>query len=264
MSGFRSIDFWSKGGFGGFFGEPGAPPVTPLPGMGEQVAGTYLAGGIAAALIGRELTGRGEVVETSLLHSALWSAGLFNATSNYWDNPKKSRHAPDTPLINCFEAKDGAWFCLSIMEYERHWPILCACVGHPELIDSERYSTLRNARTHSAELTALLDEIFAEKNREEWLERFEKADLPAGPIYDAHDILRDRQAFANDYIRPVSFRNGHQAFLPTPPCRFEETGESEWRHAPRIGAHTAEILAELNYTEAEINALIAGKAVGGR
>jgi len=250
--GFDLISFWARGGFGGFFGDPDSPPLTPLPAIGDQITGTYLVSGLIAALIGRDLNDKGEKVEISLYHAAIWSAGLFNATSNYWENPKKTRKVPDTPLINMFKASDEKWFCTSIMEHERFWPGFCECIGRPDLIYNERYSQLRNARGHSEELTAILDEAFAKKTREEWMILFKKFDIPSGPIFNGHDVLKDNQALVNDYLRPVTFQNGNTVPLPTPPCHFVNEGFLKWEHAPQIGEHSSEILSEIGYSEEEI------------
>jgi len=255
--------FWARSGFSGFFGEPDAPPVTPLYGMDAQVTGAYLANGIAAALIGRDATGRGERVETSMYHSAIWSAGLFNATSNYWENPRKTRRRPDAPLINSFRARDGKWFSTAIMEHERFWPLLCDCIGRPDLAGDERFSLFKNAALVSEELTSLLDAVFAEKDRDEWLALFETADIPAGAIFDARDVLSDGQALENDYLKKVLLDDGGEAILPTPPYHFSETDTGDWAAAPQRGADTIEILKGAGCETADIAALIARKVVGG-
>jgi len=220
VKGTGSVSFWARSGFTGFFGEPDAPPVTPLPGMDTQVSGTFLANGVAAALIGRIGTGRGERVETSMHHSAIWAAGLFNATSNYWENPRKTRKKPDAPLINSFCARDGKWFYTAIMEHERHWPLLCACFDRPDLADDERFSVFRNAVSASSELTSLLDDAFAAKDRSVWLTLFKEKDIPAGAIFDAHEVLNDIQAEKNGYIEIRADEAGHSVRVPSPPTHF--------------------------------------------
>lgn len=220
VKGTGAISFWARSGFTGFFGEPDAPPVSPLPGMDTQVSGTFLANGVAAALIGRIRTGRGERVETSMYHAAIWAAGLFNATSNYWENPRKTRKRPDAPLINSFCARDGKWFYTAIMEHERHWPLLCACLDRPDLAENERFSVFRNAVSASSELTALLDDAFATKDRSEWLALLKEKDIPVGAIFDAHEVLEDIQAEENGYIECCTDEDGHSARVPSPPTHF--------------------------------------------
>jgi crotonobetainyl-CoA:carnitine CoA-transferase CaiB-like acyl-CoA transferase len=254
--------FWARGGFCGFFGEPDAPPVLPLPGMDAQISGTYLASGIVAALIGRNRTGRGEKVETSMYHCAIWSAGLFNATSNYWENPRKTRRKPDAPLINAFRARDGKWFCTAIMEHERHWPVLCDCIERPDLVNDDRYAVFDNAVQASEELTNLLDIAFERHERAYWLRIFEEKDIPAGAIFEASDVLADQEAFDNDYLKSVTFSNGRTIALASPPTQFPETCTAEWRPAPKKGADTKEILECAGFEAAEIIHLIQSGCVG--
>ena len=217
-----AVSFWARSGFSGFFGEPDAPPVSTMPGMDAMVTGTFLANGIVAALIGRNQTNRGEKVEISMYHSAIWAAGHYNATSNYWENPKKTRKKPDAPLINSFNARDGKWFYTAIMEHERHWPLLCECIDRPELADDERYSIFRNAAAATSDLTALLDEAFAKKDREEWLKLFKEKDIPAGAIFNASEVLNDVQAVENGYIEGISDKDGLRVYFPAPPTHFTE------------------------------------------
>jgi crotonobetainyl-CoA:carnitine CoA-transferase CaiB-like acyl-CoA transferase len=256
------FDFWAKGGMGWFFGENHTPPVSPMQTVGSQVSGTYLSGGILSALLSREMTGHGDKVSVSMFHNASWSGSLFYATSNYWENPRKQRSRPDCPLINCYQAKDGKWFDLAIMEHERHWPVLCRCLDRPDLAEDETYAVFQNANRHSAEMTALLDACFLKKTRAEWLRLFVENDLPAGPIFDALDIVNDAQALENGFIRKISFQNS-QIPVPTPPCQFTEAGEPDWRPAPRNGEDTFSVLRELGYEAEDIQKWLAEKVIAG-
>jgi crotonobetainyl-CoA:carnitine CoA-transferase CaiB-like acyl-CoA transferase len=254
--GFDVIAFWGRGGFLGFFGEPDAPPVYPHPAGGDMIAGTFLVGGLLAALLGREKTGKGEKVDTSLYHSALWAAGMHNAASNYWENPKLSRYSPKAPLINSFKTSDGKWIGLAVMEHERYWPKICKCIDRMDLAEHPEYALLKNATIKSQEITKILDESFIKKTMSEWKTILDAEDIAADMIFTGHDIIKDEQALLNGFMRPIAFANGHTAVLPTSPCTFEEEGELAWRSAPGVGRDTKEVLQSIGYGEEEIRSLI--------
>jgi crotonobetainyl-CoA:carnitine CoA-transferase CaiB-like acyl-CoA transferase len=253
--GFDVISFWGRGGFLGFFGEPDAPPVSPHPAGGDMISGTFLAGGILAALIGREKTGRGEKVSASLYHSALWAAGMHNLACNYWENPKKSHFTPHAPLINSFKTRDEKWFSLAIMEHERFWPKVCKCIDRLDLAENPDYAILKNASKSTKEITEILDAAFITKTMAEWKDILGAEDIAADMIFTGHDIIVDEQALVNGYMRPVVFPNGHTAVLPTSPCAFREEGEIEWKLSPYIGRDTKEVLLTHGYSEDEIKAM---------
>jgi crotonobetainyl-CoA:carnitine CoA-transferase CaiB-like acyl-CoA transferase len=254
--GFDVIAFWGRGGFLGFFGEPDAPPVQPHPAGGDMISGTFLVGGILAALFGREKTGKGEKVETALYHSALWAAGMHNTASNYWENPKISRYSTKTPLINSFKTRDGKWFNLAIMEHERYWPKICKCIGRMDLAEKAEYALFKNATSNTQEIIKILDESFAQKTMSEWEAILCAEDIAADMIFTGHDIIKDEQALANDFVRPITFANGHTAVLPTSPCTFEGEGRLEWKPAPSVGRDTREVLQSIGYSDGEIQSFI--------
>jgi len=242
--GFDVISFWARGGLLGYLGEPDAPPVAALPAGGDVITGTYLAGGIMAALYGRERSGKGQKVETSLYNGAIWSSGLHLASSNYHEDRKSTRRSPCSPFENSYRSADGHWFVLSVTDHDK-WPALCGLIGLPDLIIDER----------SDELTTMLDRAFGLMKMSEIEACLSKAGFVYSEIFDAHDVNRDEQAVDNEYLKCITMPNGNTVPLPTPPCSFEGEGRLPWKHAPHVGEDTSRILSGLGYSDEEIRDL---------
>lgn len=242
--GFDVISFWARGGLLGYLGEPDAPPVAALPAGGDVITGTYLAGGIMAALYGREQTGKGQKVETSLYNGAIWSSGLYIASRNYNEDRKATRRSPCSPFENSYLSADGQWFVMSATDPDE-WPAICGSIGLSDLKKDER----------AEDLTAVLDRAFGSMKMSEIEACLNEAGCVYSKIFDAHDVNRDEQAVDNDYLKYVTMPNGNTVPLPTPPCSFEGEGRLPWKHAPQVGEDTEEILSGLDYSAEDIRDL---------
>ncbi len=261
LPGFDFTAYWARGGFMAMLGEPDAIPVTGLPGFGDQTAGMFLAGGVAAALAGRLRSGKGEKVEVSLYHTAIWVESSYILINNYGDNGKKTRFHPKNPMVNIFGCRDGKWLGMCLFEYARFWPRVSKCLGLEDYLEDPRFIDIDAALAHSKELTQLFDEAFITKDAAEWERIFSEADIPCQMLFDGDDINKDPQALENDYLREVKFRNGNTAILATTPCQFKEGGPVDWRLSQALGADTREVLQSLGYSDDEIAELEEKKVI---
>jgi crotonobetainyl-CoA:carnitine CoA-transferase CaiB-like acyl-CoA transferase len=246
--------YWGRGGLMIELGEPDAPPLSCLAGFGDHPTGTFLAGGIVAALYGREKTGRGEKVEASLYHSAIWNMALNVISSYYWENPRKSRLDPLNPMVNSFQCKDGTWLILIVtpIDHERYWKVFCEALEIPELINDNRFNTFNAAVENKKLLTSIIDDAVKKKDRGEWEKILSKTPIVYERVQNFHDINCDEQAIANNYLEEVTFHNGNKALIPTPPVEFPNMGQQPRKLAPGLGEHTREILSELGFNTKDI------------
>jgi crotonobetainyl-CoA:carnitine CoA-transferase CaiB-like acyl-CoA transferase len=252
--GYDFSSYWGRGGLMIELGEPDAPPLSALAGFGDHPTGTFLAGGIVAALYGREKTGRGEKVEASLYHSAIWNMALNVVASYYWENPRKSRLDPLNPMVNSFQCKDGTWLILIVTpnDHERYWKLFCETLEIPEFIDDNRLKTFKAAVENKKLLTSIIDDAVRKKDRGEWEKILSKTPIVYERVQNFHDINRDEQAIINNYLEEVTFHNGNKALIPTPPVEFTNVRQQLRRLAPGLGEHTREILSELGFNSKDI------------
>src|SRR5256714_11782250 len=145
-------------------------PVRPANGMGDHSAGFTLYSGIVMALYQRQNTGKGTEVSSSLVANGLWANG-YNAQAalcgaTFTDRP--AREVAFNAFTNYYRCRDGRWLILTILNEERHWPVMAKCIGREELITDPRFITKRDRLARAVELTAVFDEAFLTKDRAEW------------------------------------------------------------------------------------------------
>lgn len=257
--------FWARSGSAAVHtGADGYPPVL-APGFGDMATGLAAVGGICAALVARERTGKGRVLTTNLLRTGLhcnaWSMSSYFA---YGRNLKwGERDRTGNPLATVYKAKDGKAFWIIGFEAARHWPTTVKAVGRPEWLEDPRYKTPTDRRKNEKELVRELDAIFATRTREEWAASFEAVGLWWAPVQDAAEVAKDPQAaaagaFLDSPLSEKAKAAGRERvtmvaapvdFHDTPPARIS-------RHTPELGEHTQEVVSELGLDAETVAALV--------
>ena len=255
--------FWSRAGIAAALTPPGTDPPFQRGAMGDHVAGITGAGAVAAALLARERTGRGQAVATSLYRIGMFVLGWDLSTTLRLGIPATpmTRTAMPNPVISCYRAGDGRWFWLLGLQGNRHWPDLVRAVGHPEWLDDPRFTGMRARRENCAELVRLLDEIFATRPLAEWGEVFDREGVWWAPVQTTADVVADPQAEAAGAWVDVPRAEGGTVRMLASPVDFSATRSQPRAVAPELGQHTEEILLELGYDWEAIGALKATGAI---
>jgi crotonobetainyl-CoA:carnitine CoA-transferase CaiB-like acyl-CoA transferase len=250
--------FWARSGIADLMARGAPAPPGNRSGMGDHVTAITTVAGILAALLERERTGRGQLVETSLLRTGIYTVG--------WDLGiharfgKMSANRPRTselnPMCNSYRAGDGRWFWLLGVEADRLWPKLCAALDRDDLRDDERFSTARGRRHNCEELVATLDEIFAASTRDELTAAFDLEDVWWAPVNTPADVFVDPQAvaagaFVDVPAGPVG--PAHRAVAT--PVVFHGTPTGPVQAPPGLGEHTDEVLHGAGFDDAELASL---------
>ena len=245
-------------GFGGLMsvtGEPGRPPVKAGTSVADINAGIFGALAIVSALFARVKTGRGQMVDTSLMEAAiqqtLWQSAMYFATGV---NPKPlgSAHILSAPY-QAFPTADG-WINIGGAN-QPNWERIAKAIGRPELIEDPRFRTNGDRMRNLDALTPLIGEALERRPSADWVREFEAAGIPVGPVNSIGDMLADPQVAARDMVLEVDHpRAGRMKTLGTP-MKFSATPTAVTRPAPTLGQHTDEILASLGYDRAAIERL---------
>jgi crotonobetainyl-CoA:carnitine CoA-transferase CaiB-like acyl-CoA transferase len=225
--------------------------------MGDHTAGVTLAGGVSAALLARERTGRGQLVSTSLLRVGVYVLGWdTNAALRLGlEATPMTRAWTPNPVISAYRAKDERWFWLLGLQGQRHWPDLVRAIERPEWLTDERFATMRARREHVSELVALLDEIFATRTLAEWGAAFDRAGMWWAPVQTVTEVTNDPQAEAAGAWVDVPVAEGGTARMVATPVDFSDTRWAPAGASPECGQHTEEVLLELGYDWERIGAL---------
>ncbi len=243
-------------GFAALNGEPDGPPLLPPLALADGVTGLATAFAILAALRARESTGRGQVIDTSLIEPLLTLLGPQVAA---WDllgelQPRTGNRSSHNAPRNVYRTADGSWVAVSASARSIAERVL-RLVGRPDLVDEPWFATGDGRVAHVEEIDAAVASWIAERSRDDVLAAFDAAEAAIAPIYDARDIAADPQYEALGTIATVADDELGSVKMANVIARLSETpGEIRWAGRPH-GADTAQILAELGLEARELEKL---------
>jgi crotonobetainyl-CoA:carnitine CoA-transferase CaiB-like acyl-CoA transferase len=245
--GYDITDFWARTGIGHAASQV-ANEFVPLlgPAFGDLTSGAFLAGGVAAALFRRERSGRGAVVDVSLLSSGMWVLSPGVVASRLYDIdtiPRFGHAEAPNPLVAVYTTRDERQIYLSGIQTEGHFENFCAVVDRPDLLDDARFATGAARLVHAAECVEVLDEIFARRTLAEWREQLTTLTTPWMVVQTASEASRDPQVLANDMVVEVDGQTGTFPLVASP-AQIDGVPLALGR-APHHGEHTEEVLVEL-------------------
>jgi crotonobetainyl-CoA:carnitine CoA-transferase CaiB-like acyl-CoA transferase len=251
-------------GFAGIMsitGEPGGPPAKSGTSIADINAGILAALGIVSALVARATTGKGQMVETSLMEAAIqqtyWQAAIFFATGRN-AGPTGSAHILTAPY-QAFPTQDG-WINVGGAN-QANWERIVKVIGRPELAQDARFATNGDRMKNLAALTPLIADALKKRRSADWIREFEAAGVPVGPVNRIGDMLADPQVASREMVVEVDHARAGRVKALGFPVKFSDTRAEVKRGAPLLGEHTREILEGLGYSAAQIDALITAGAV---
>lgn len=252
----------AMGGIMSITGEKGGKPTRVGTSIGDITAGLFAAIGILSALVSRNVTGLGQMVDVAMLDSQV--AILENAIARYVVTKEiPSREGNRHPSIVPFETFDTADGEIMIaVGNDSLWKKFCFVIGMEELGEDQRFRTniLRNEKY--LELRLIIADILLNKNTKEWQEILDLAGIPNGPINTIDKILKDPQVIAREMIVDIVHPIAGQLQIPGVPIKLSQTPGKIRIPSPVLGEHTEEILMDfLGYGEEEIQELKQNKVI---
>jgi crotonobetainyl-CoA:carnitine CoA-transferase CaiB-like acyl-CoA transferase len=256
--GYDGVSYWSRGGIGSALTPATYTEgvIAQRPAFGDVMGGMTIAGGIAGALYKRAKTGKPSIVDVSLLGLAAWNLSPDVTSTALYDKPPIptfNRLESPNPLVGNYKTKDGRYITLMMLQGDRFFAEFCTVIGRADLITDERFAEPMNRFNNRGELIKTLDEEFASRTFEEWIEALKPLSGAWGPVQNAYDLHSDPDVIANGYIPTVTSMSGAQFAMPANPVQFDEqpvvpTG------APEHGQHTEEILLDAGFEWEQIAA----------
>lgn len=248
-AGYDVSAFWARPGIAAMLNPAGEPPPGIRPGLGDRTAAANLVAGVLAALLRRERTGEGGVVDVSLLRSGTYANGNDLALQNFFGRRGRTRPRTEheSPLYNCYRAADDRWFWLVGLEGGRHWPGVVKALGREDLSEDERFATGKARRGHVRELIAVFDEEFARRPLKEWAARFDAEGVWWAPVQTLAEVSADPQAEAvGAFVEQPGMGDAPPLRTVATPVRFWGVDEKPRTGAPTLGEHTDDVLRELD------------------
>ncbi|PYN72613.1 MAG: formyl-CoA transferase [Candidatus Rokuibacteriota bacterium] len=236
-------------------GMPGNPP-TKVGGSVADLAAAFLAFGVAnAALAHRLRTGRGQHLDVSLLASTL--ALLPDPAAHYFDSGQRpTRVGNRNPYLTpaeAFRTRDG-WVQVVIMNPDQYGRF-CKALGDDALATDAKFVDNDRRVSNHDELRDRVEAALAAGTTAEWVARFERAQVAAGPIYEFDEVFEDPQVKHLGLVASVEQPGYGPTRMLGFPVRASATPATIRRAAPLLGQHTAEILGELGLPATEIERL---------
>jgi crotonobetainyl-CoA:carnitine CoA-transferase CaiB-like acyl-CoA transferase len=255
---FDMTGFWTRSGIAAATIPPDREPFFCRPGFGDHVTALCTLSGILAALVERNRTGRGQLVEASLIRAGVYALSWDLSVQLRFGEviTAQPRHERLGATAGFFQTADGRW--LSILPRSPNcFPALMDVIGRPELAAEARFAPPVEDLAAVRELRAAIDDGFAAMTLAEAAARLTAADLAWAPMASPAEVVADPQLHAAGCFKDVPDTWGGAFRQPAAPVRFPQSDERPGRPAPRLGQHTREVLIEAGYAPEAVDALLA-------
>jgi crotonobetainyl-CoA:carnitine CoA-transferase CaiB-like acyl-CoA transferase len=247
--------FQGLGGTMMLSGEEGDPPVRLGFPPADMSTACYGAFAVMAALYHRNLTGKGQKIEISLLDCLIaFQGSRVTETLITGKDPERTGSGSPFAAPACFFDTEDSYINISVF-IDKFFARLCRTLGIEALIEDPRFATGEARLRNTDELYAILGPIFKKKKTSYWIELLEKGDIPVGPIYNFLEVLEDPQVKENAIHEIVEHPEGGPLSLFKFPIRFTESPKRKPSPPPLLGQHTEEILKDLGHAPEEIERL---------
>lgn len=261
---------WVAQAMGGSFsvaGEADGPPVKPGATMADTGSGIHLAMGVMAAILQRQQTGRGQMIEISMQEVvASFMRMQLSTRERFAEGPvprrgSRSGGMPATGMYRCKPGGPNDYIYMHIVT-QRMWDAVTIGIGKPEMQADDRFTTIQ-ARAQNWDLIQQEIEAWTmQRTKWEAMEELAEVGVPVGAVADSEDLLRDRHLAARGQLVTVEHPVRGPVEMFAPPVHMSDS-EVPMRPAPLLGADTNSVLAEeLGLDAAAIGELAAAGVVG--
>jgi len=246
----------AAGGLISTTGSDGEPPTPVGATIADHIGSMNMTVGILAALFSRNVTGKGQRIDVSLLGGQIYAqASEYTAYLMTGEAPGRSNGGhPLLPMAyGVLETADGYIALVGVLPDKRQ--ALYEAAGVPELIEDERFAPIIYTTEIRQELFRLLADGFKAKTTEEWAAILDRIEVRYAPVNDYAQAASDPLVTTNKYIVELEDFNGETRRVVGSPIKMSDTPTSPSASAPELGQHTEEILLELGYTWEQIGEL---------
>ena len=264
--GFDVAAYWSRSGMAHLTQRKGEEPLPIRTASGDHITAISTVSGILAAVYERTKTGKGKVVETSLLRTGIYSLSSDMALQLKFGRvpSTKKRDEQINPIFNFFKTKDDRWICLSPRaggDYDL--PKVVRALGKEEWLKNEKFNTNQARRENAKEFIDEMDKAFSQYTMSEWGEKLDEQDLIWSPVQNLKAVTKDKQAIDSGAFSEVEDQDCEENYTTvSSPVRFHNSDDGPKGPAPKLGQDNFEVLKSIGINEDQINELIDRGIVG--
>lgn len=236
-------------------GHPSSPPARVAASLTDLTTGMWAALGIMAALVRRAATGEPQQVEAALVDSGymLVSHQIMSMLATGEVPGPLGSASPIAAPYEAFRARNG-WLMVAAGNqdlFER----LCGALDLPGLVQDERFTTMAERVAHREVLHELLEARIVGDDAAAWIERLARAGVPVGPVNDLRAAV-DEPVFLERGLLALAHDEQGPVGLPLVRLPVDRPATTSWTPPPRLGQHSAAVLAESGFSAAEIRELV--------
>jgi len=264
--GFDVAAYWSRSGMAHLTQRKGEEPLPIRTASGDHITAISTVSGILAAVYERTQTGKGKVVETSLLRTGIYSVSSDMALQLKFGRvpSTKKRDEQINPIFNFFKTKDDRWICLSPRaggDYDL--PKVVRALGKEDWLDNKKFNTNQARRENAKEFIEEMDKAFSQHTMAEWGKKLDAQDLIWSPVQNLKEVSKDKQAIAGGAFSEVEDQDCSENYSTvSSPVKFHNSDDGPKGPAPKLGQDNFEVLKGIGINEEEINNLIDDGIVG--
>ena len=264
--GFDVAAYWSRSGMAHLTQRKGEEPLPIRTASGDHITAISTVSGILAAVYERTQTGKGKVVETSLLRTGIYSVSSDMALQLKFGRvpSTKKRDEQINPIFNFFKTKDDRWICLSPRaggDYDL--PKVVRALGKEDWLENKKFNTNQARRENAKEFIEEMDKAFSQHTMAEWGEKLDAQDLIWAPVQNLKEVSKDKQAIVSGAFSEVEDQDCSENYSTvSSPVKFHNSDDGPKGPAPKLGQDNFEVLKGIGINEEEINNLIDDGIVG--
>ena len=233
--------------------EPRYAPLT----LCDHVVGLNTANVVMAALYHRERSGEGQSIDVPMFETMAEFVLGDHMGGRTFDPP--AGPTGYTRVLSRdrrpYRTQDG--YVAVLVYNDKQWQSFFRLIGREDLTADPRFSSHTSRAHHIDEVYAFVAETILGRTTAAWLEGFAQADIPAMPVYTPDELINDPHLAAVGFFREVEHPTEGRIRMMRTPSRWTESQPAYRHHAPVLGQHTAEVLREHGYADADIDAMLA-------
>jgi crotonobetainyl-CoA:carnitine CoA-transferase CaiB-like acyl-CoA transferase len=218
--------------------------------LADRLTGLHAVYAVTSGLFHRERTGEGQAVEVPMFESvAHFVLGDHSAGLTY-DPPFADAGYTRLLARRPYATRDG-YICVLVYN-DKQWKSFFGAIGRPDMMADDRYSSQESRARHVAEIYDALADLMTTRTTAEWTTLLERADIPVSAMNSIEDVIHDPHLGASGFFATENHPSEGALIAPRTPTEWSASAPGVPRPAPRLGEHSAAVLREIGYSDAEI------------